>query len=56
MRLAEMKSHMNTADTRASPRAQDRVLGLWLLLKITYMTTMLNRKRRMTEIVGKELK
>jgi hypothetical protein len=56
MRLAEMKSHMNTADTRLSPRAQDRVPELWLLLKVTYMTTMLNRKRRMTEIAGKELK
>jgi hypothetical protein len=51
-----MKSHINTADTRVSPRVQERVLGLWLLLKITYMTTMLNRKRRMAEIVGKELK
>lgn len=56
MRLAEMKSHMNTAETRVSPRVHDRVFGLWLLLKTPYMIVMLNRKRSMAEIVGKELK
>jgi hypothetical protein len=47
---------MNTAETSVRPRLHDRVLALWLLLKVTYVTVMLNKKRRMAETVGKEVK